>query len=137
MYVPMEFTRQVSKSLHVTTSQSSTAGRTALAITLIEHAKQRSSLCCRLNCRHASPHVVNYTCNGKVVESFNITGPDQHSSFCSDDCKEATILNEDSEETDHNACEFIDMQDHSGNTALHNAVQRGKHLVNIVTLLLF
>ena len=113
------------------TSQSPTAGSTALAITLIEHAKQRSALCCRMNCRNTSPHL-SYTYNGERVEWYNFTGPDQHSSFCSEDCKESPMGDDVLEGVD--TCEFIDMQDNFENTALHNAVQRGKYLIIIFTL---
>ena len=102
-------------------------GHTALAIELIEHAKKRSALCCRMNCRQMSPPYLTYTFNGEHAESFNSTGRDQHSSFCSEACKEAATESELSASV--HGCEFIDMQDSRDdcrNTALHAAVLRGK-----------
>ena len=63
------------------------------------------------------------------MESFNSIGSDQHSSFCSEACKDVTTRNELSASV--YGCEFIDMQDtrdETDNTALHDAVQRGKQL---------
>jgi hypothetical protein len=92
-------------------------GNTALAIEMVQHAKKRSVLCCRLNCRQISPPYLSYRYSNSI-------GPDKHCSFCSLDCKDATT----GSDLAVYKRKFIDIQDsldNCHNTALHDAVQRG------------